>query len=218
MGTFENLMIFMITLKMHKELLFSTPLYIFDYGDVEILKSPLDYVLNKSERLFVSETCRSTEDHLHTLPEFSNLVFDIRTKIKQIFDDIGLIRDAEIITCMWANVSGKLNRHNMHLHPNSFFSGVLYLNAPDNAGNIGFKDPRYGSELLSFDFEEHSIFKHRTIEVEPITGRLIFFPSWLYHGTRQGEFSNKENRVSLSFNIMPKTKVEDYGRKCFFMK
>ena len=203
---------------MHKELLFSTPIYVFDYRDVEILKSPLDYVMNKSERLFVSETCRSTEDNLQTLPEFSNLVLDIRTKIKTVFDDIGLIRDDEIITCMWANVSKKLNRHNMHLHPNSFFSGVLYLNAPNNTGNIGFKDPRYGSELLSFDFTENSIFKHRTIEVEPITGRLIFFPSWLYHGTRQGEFNDDENRVSLSFNIMPKVKVVDYGRKCFFMK
>jgi len=202
----------------HKELLFSTPIYIFDYGNCEILKSPLDYVLNKSQRLYVSETCRSTEDNLHTLPEFANLVFDIGTKIKEVFDDIGLIRDDEIITCMWANVSTKLNRHNMHLHPNSFFSGVLYLNAPNNCGNIGFKDPRYGSELISFDFEDDSIFKNRTIEVEPVTGRMIFFPSWLYHGTRQGDFNDDQTRVSLSFNIMPKTKVVDYGRKCFFMK
>jgi uncharacterized protein (TIGR02466 family) len=202
----------------HKELLFSTPLYIFDYEDAEILKQPLDYVLNKSRRLFVSETCRSTEDHLHTLPEFSSLVFDLKQKIKEVFDDIGLLREDEIITCMWANVSKKLNRHNMHLHPNSFFSAVLYLSAPENCGNIGFKDPRFGAEMLSFDFAENSIFKHRTIEVEPITGRLIFFPSWLYHGTRQGEFGNNENRVSLSFNIMPKTNVTDYGRKCFFTK
>lgn len=196
----------------HKELLFSTPIYIFDYGNAEILKSPLDYVLNKSERLFVSETCASTEDFLHILPEFSKLIFDIKAKIKEVFDDIGLIRDDEIITCMWANVSKKLNRHNMHLHANSFFSGVLYLNAPNNAGNIGFKDPRYGSELLAFDFTEQSIFRHRTVEVEPITGRLIFFPSWLYHGTRQGEFNDNENRVSLSFNIMPRTKVTQYSR------
>lgn len=209
---------YMNTLKMHKELLFSTPLFIYDYGDSEILKSPLNYVMNKSEKLFVSETCRSTEDNLQILPEFSYLIFDIKNKIKEVFNDIGLLREDEIITCMWANVSKKLNRHNMHLHPNSFFSGVLYLNAPNNAGNIGFKDPRYGAELLAFDFEEHSIFKNRTIEVETITGRLIFFPSWLYHGTRQGKFDDNENRVSLSFNIMPKTNVVDYGRKCYFTK
>lgn len=198
---------------MYKTLLFSTPLYIFDYGEAEILKQPLDYVLNKSQRLFVSETCRSTEDHLHILPEFSNLVFDLKQKTKEVFDDIGLLREDEMITCMWANTSKKLNRHNMHMHQNSFFSGVLYLNAPKNAGNIGFKDPRFSAEMLSFDFTEESIFRHKTVEVEPITGRLIFFPSWLYHGTRQGEFDDDENRVSLSFNIMPKTRVTQYSRK-----
>ncbi len=202
----------MITSKvMHKELSFPTPIYIFDYGNDSILKSPLNYVLNCDA--VSSETCRTTDDNLHLLPVFSELVEDLRSKIKVVFDDIKLKRSGENITCMWANVSSKLNRHNMHMHPNSFFSGVLYLNAPENCGNIGFKDPRIGSELLAFDFEEDSVFRHRTIEVEPVTGRLIFFPSWLYHGTRQGEFNPPDERVSLSFNIMPITNIKDHTRK-----
>jgi len=196
---------------MHKELVFSTPIYVFDYGNSSILKSPLDYVLNCDA--VSSETCRTTDDNLHLLPVFSELVEDLKSKTKVVFDDIKLKRSGENITCMWANVSSKLNRHNMHMHPNSFFSGVLYLNAPENCGNIGFKDPRMASELLAFDFEEDSIFRHRTIEIEPVTGRLIFFPSWLYHGTRQGEFNPPDERVSLSFNIMPIANIKDHTRK-----
>jgi len=196
---------------MHKELVFSTPIYVFDYGNDSILESPLDYVLNCDA--VSSETCRTTDDNLHLLPVFYELVEDLKSKTKVVFDDIKLKRSGENITCMWANVSSKLNRHNMHMHPNSFFSGVLYLNAPENCGNIGFKDPRMASELLAFDFEEDSIFRHRTIEIEPVTGRLIFFPSWLYHGTRQGEFNPPDERVSLSFNIMPIANIKDHTRK-----
>ena len=69
------------------------------------------------------------------------------------------------------------------------------------------------SVINAFDFEDDSIFQHRTIEIEPITGRLIMFPSWLYHGTRQGEFDPPEKRVSLSFNVMPTAKIKDHTRK-----
>ena len=39
------------------------------------------------------------------------------------------------------------------------------------------------------------------------------FPSWLYHGTRQGEFDPPEERVSLSFNVMPIANIRDHTRK-----
>ena len=196
---------------MHKELSFPTPIYVFDYGNSSILQTPLNYV--KGCGSLWSGTCRTTEDNLHTLSNFSELVKELKLKTKIVFDDIKLKRSGETITCMWANVSSKLNRHMLHMHPNSFFSGVLYLNAPKDCGNIGFKDPRYGSELLAFDFEEGSIFQHRTIEIEPVTGRLIMFPSWLYHGTRQGKFDPPEERVSLSFNVMPIANIKDHTRK-----
>jgi uncharacterized protein (TIGR02466 family) len=200
-----------LKMRVHKELSFPTPIYIFDYEDLSILNVCLEYVTLCET--YSSKTCRTTEDNLNNLPQFSELVVDLNSKIKYVFDDLGLIRTGEKITCMWANISSSLNRHNMHMHPNSFFSGVLYLNAPKNAGNIGFKDPRIASEVLKFDFEEGSIFKNKTIEVEPITGRLILFPSWLYHGTQPGEFSPLEERVSLSFNVMPVAKITDQTRK-----
>ena len=213
----ENLINCMKLSKMiHKELIFPTPIYIHDFKNLTLLDKPKNYILNYAKKLFVSETCWSTEDNLHTQDAFFDFNLEVKKIIKEIFDDIGIKREEEVITCMWANVSKKLNRHNLHLHPNSFFSGVVYINAPKNSGNIGFKDPRTASELLAFDFEPNSIFEHRTIEVEPVTGRMIIFPSWLYHGTRQGEFSDNENRISLSFNVIPKTNVIDYSRKINF--
>ena len=114
---------------------------------------------------------------------------------------------------MWANVSKSKNRHALHLHANSYFSGVLYLDAPSSPGNIGFKDPRVASEMLSFDYKLGSMFKERTIEIEPKPGRMLMFPSWLSHGTKPGNFNDSENRISLSFNVLPKVNVQDFSRK-----
>jgi uncharacterized protein (TIGR02466 family) len=101
----------------------------------------------------------------------------------------------------------------LHPHSNSFFSGVLYCETPGISGNIGFKDPRPAAEVLYFDYADNSIFKERTVEIEPKKGRLVMFPSWLYHGTKSGFFSENENRISLSFNIMPVTEVTDFSKK-----
>lgn len=200
--------------KTHKELLFATPIYVIDYGDNEIIKSIKLKVLQE-EKIFADDMCCSTKDTLHLDPSYTSLLQLLDYDIEHALDDIGVLRDSYNITCMWANISSKNNRHNMHLHPNSFISGVLYLNSPNNCGNIGFRDPRHSMEMLCMEFTDDSIFRHRTIEIEPITGRLILFPSWLQHGTRPGEFEN-DVRISLSFNVMPKCSVTDYGRRMIF--
>lgn len=197
--------------QIHKELLFSTPLYVTDFGDVEVIKNLKKKVLD-CPVAFEDSLCKSTHDDLHKRNEFHEIHDLINPFIKSALDDIGLIREGHRITCMWSNISKPQNRHNMHLHPNSFLSGVLYLNCPPNPGNIGFRDPRHSMEMMDYDYKEDSSFRHRTIEVEPKTGRLILFPSWLQHGTRPGNFIG-DKRISLSFNVMPICSVNDYGRK-----
>jgi uncharacterized protein (TIGR02466 family) len=135
------------------------------------------------------------------------------SEVSLYLDELGVIRDSEKMTCMWANISKSKNRHAVHMHPNSFLSGVLYLNTPGTPGNIGFKDPRPGAEILAFNYKEDSVFKYRTREVEPKEGLLILFPSWLQHGTTRGNFEDLEDRISLSFNILPTGNFTDYSRR-----
>ena len=67
---------------MHKELVFPTPIYVFDYGNSSILQSPLDHVLKCD--CMSSETCRTTDDNLNLLPTFSKLVKELKLKGHQI--------------------------------------------------------------------------------------------------------------------------------------
>lgn len=201
-------------LKIHKEILFPTPIYVTDFGNSDLIKDIKNLVLREDE-VFSDSICYSTADTLHLNDSFAPLLKLLDSYIEFALNDIGVLKDSYKITCMWANISESQNRHNMHLHPNSFLSGVLYLNCPENPGNIGFRDPRHSMEMISFEYAEDSIFRHRTIEVEPITGRLILFPSWLQHGTRPGDFI-EDKRISLSFNVMPICSVNDYGRRMEF--
>jgi len=197
------------------QLIFPTPVHIVDFSDTEFCdKASLAVraILDNGEG-GGDDVCWCTPDNLDLRPEFSEIKNIILSEVGKVFDYIGLVRDDFYMTCMWANVSKPKNRHALHPHANSYYSGVMYLEAPGIPGNIGFKDPRPSSEILSPDYIQNSIFKLRTIEFEPKKGRLIMFPSWLHHGTRPGNFDENLNRISLSFNIMPRCVITDHTRR-----
>lgn len=197
------------------ELIFPTPIHLVQFTDVSFCYRAREsiYKLDLSERLSDDELHWCTPDDLHLRPEFAELKSVIMSEVSLYLDKLGVIRNGEKMLCMWANVSKSKNRHAVHIHPNSFLSGVLYLSAPKIPGNIGFKDPRPGAEILTFNYTEESVFKHRTREVIPQLGLLILFPSWLGHGTNRGKFDDDEDRISLSFNVMPTGNFTDYSRR-----
>jgi uncharacterized protein (TIGR02466 family) len=196
-------------------LTFPTPIHIVDFEEIDFCSRAAEFVkkIKNSRQGFGDKLCWTTPDDLHIRQEFEELKSLLCIEVEKVLDEVGLIRESFYISCMWANLAKAENRHALHLHANSYYSGVIYLEVPHHSGNIGFKDPRASSEMLSFDYTEESIFKNRTIEIEPKKGRLILFPSWLYHGTRSGNFDDAHDRISLSFNILPKCVVTDFSRK-----
>lgn len=202
-------------IKRHVEHIFPTPLFISKIDDANLLDTVIMSLNDLSIDDYFSEDklCKTTKDDLHLRYQFEDITNLIKSEVNYVYNELGVIRSSETITCMWANISKADNRHALHPHGNSYISGVLYLSTPSECGNIGFKDPRQGNEVIVPDYTDSSIFKNRTIEVQPKKGLLILFPSWLYHGTQRGFFSEDERRISLSFNTMPVTKVDDFSRK-----
>lgn len=197
------------------QLIFPTPVHIVDFSDTTFCDRAVVAVkaIQDAGEGVGDNICWCTPDNLDIRSEFQEIKGIILSEIDRVFNYIGLVRDSQYITCMWANVSKPQNRHALHPHANSYYSGVIYLETPGIPGNIGFKDPRPGSEMLSPDYTENSMFKLRTIEVEPKKGRLVMFPSWLHHGTRPGHFNESESRIALSFNIMIKGTITDHTRR-----
>ena len=191
----------------HVEYIFPTPLFISKIED----SSLLDDTITSLNRLTVDDIasedalCKTTLDDLNLRYQFQDIKKVIDSEVRRVYDDLGVIRSKEIITCMWANMSKAANRHALHPHGNSYMSGVLYLSTPKDCGNIGFKDPRQGNEIIVPDYTEDSIFKNRTIEVEPKKGLLLMFPSWLYHWTKP--HVDNFDRWNISFNVLPTGKI-----------
>ena len=103
---------------------------------------------------------------------------------------------------MWANVNypGCYNRP--HIHPNSLFSGVYWVKAPKNSGNFMIYDPRPGAQMAMPNRKEGKLPPElwKDVYYEPVAGRCIMFPSWLWHEVKPNE--SNDIRISVSFNFL----------------
>ena len=103
---------------------------------------------------------------------------------------------------MWANINypGCFNRP--HLHPNSLFSGVYWIKTPPNSGNLMLYDPRPGTHTTLPNRKEGKLPPQlwREVHYEPVAGRIIMFPAWLWHEVKPNE--SNDTRISVSFNFL----------------
>lgn len=145
----------------------------------------------------------TTNDHLHTESCFQNLVLSIDLEVKHFAEDTLGIEPSDIeLSGMWSNVQNNGSSHPMHQHPNSFISGVFYLQVPEDfeKGKIVFDDPRISKNMQYADFKKNSCISNRCIWIEPKEDILLLFPSWLVHGTQPFLTKGNNKRISISFN------------------
>lgn len=100
---------------------------------------------------------------------------------------------------IWANVSGKHAYNNVHNHPNSLLSGVYYVKAERNCGDLLIADPRKQAWVMQPEFVERNQMNSSVHTIPPEVGKLIIFPSWLDHGVNPN--LSDTDRISMSFNI-----------------
>lgn len=200
--------------------LFPCPLFIYKLTNFDICSyfsnlilkefdDDLQFIWQKQKKERKCNTTITTHDNLHLNIKFEPIINLLTPIIKTTLDTLNIDSAGYNITSMWANIQGPGGYLANHIHSNSFLSGVLYLNLPGkDKGLLYFEDPKI--EKISWHFDSLSeksvMFQDRGWNVEPEIGKLIIFPSWLRHGTFQGDWEKNEYRVSLSFNIIPKFK------------
>ncbi|MET0252036.1 MAG: putative 2OG-Fe(II) oxygenase, partial [Novosphingobium sp.] len=101
-------------------------------------------------------------------------------------------RDAPVrFSGAWSVRLGDGGYHASHVHPAGWFSSALYLAVPEGEPGdlvLGQPEPELGLDLPPL----------RTIAPRP--GRLVLFPSMLWHGTRP--FAAGE-RLTVAFDVAP---------------
>ena len=145
----------------------------------------------------------STTD-MHKIPVFKPLVDELFKMQMEIYREELLTREP-IIGNMWANINPPGGYNRPHIHPNSHFSGVYYIKAPQNSGEIVFNDPRSAAHMVMPDrVKDIKPPSHlwREVRVIPLEGRMLMFPSWLWHCVEPNE--SNDIRISVSFNFIQK--------------
>jgi len=102
----------------------------------------------------------------------------------------------------WANVNRKGSHNAVHNHCNAHWSGVYYVRTPeydtddlDRAGDLTFYDPRGAVNMMA---HPGKCVDGESIRIKPIQGRIVLFPSWLYHSVYP--FQSDIVRISVAFN------------------
>jgi uncharacterized protein (TIGR02466 family) len=193
---------------MNLDLLFATPVYVNDTVNEKLNKDLEKNIIEWSKKdTGVSKTntngWHSTTD-MHQKEEYKELVNLLFQNQFDIYKHECL--DSEpILGNMWANINPPGGYNKPHIHPNSLWSGVYYIKAPENCGNLVLEDPKSIALMVmprrkQVQLPLHS---HRTLNYKPLAGRLIMFPSWLNHWVEPNK--SDDIRISVSFNFLQKS-------------
>ena len=142
----------------------------------------------------------STTD-MHIKPEYSQLVTELISMQKDIYDNEHIDRHARLGN-MWANINPSGGMNMPHIHPNALFSGVYYVKSNPKSGRLKIYDPRPGANFIMPTRKPGNPGRDlwREANIEPIEGRIIMFPAWLWHSVEEN--TSNDIRISVSFNFI----------------
>ena len=142
----------------------------------------------------------STTD-MHTKSEYSQLVTELTRMQKEIYDNEHIDRHARLGN-MWANINPSGGMNMPHIHPNALFSGVYYVKSNPKSGRLKIYDPRPGANFIMPTRKPGNLGRDlwREANIEPIEGRIIMFPAWLWHSVEEN--MSDDIRISVSFNFI----------------
>jgi uncharacterized protein (TIGR02466 family) len=88
--------------------------------------------------------------------------------------------------------------HKDHFHPQGWLSSAFYVETPDQALDAGNREGwiRFGRPPLALDPPLEAAHY-----VRPQPGRLVLFPSYMWHGTEP--FTTQERRMTIAFDVVP---------------
>ncbi|HSH42011.1 MAG TPA: TIGR02466 family protein [Arenicellales bacterium] len=209
--------------QMSRDLFFPTQIYYTDLIDADEINRQLKESIYAWRDADPNGTFRTnvpqiggwhSATDMHTRSEYDRLTHEIFELMQGVFDHLGYDRSYEpACDSMWANINPKYAYNRHHNHPHALWSGVYYVQVPDNAGLLYFSDPRPQAHVLTpyYDIERRKPDTWNEVYYQPQEGRLIVFPAWLMHGV-QPNLSERDgrdgDRISISFNFRQRRRAD----------
>lgn len=208
------------TASIFREAYFPTLIFYQDLKDSDALNSRLSSKIWAEREADNAGIVRSNEprlggwhskNELHLEPELDVLVQHIKKFSSEVETSLAYDPAWPLeIDNMWSIINPPGSHNHAHIHPNSLWSGVYYVQAPPAAGRIKFTDPRTQQLMQSARYDpnvETGADAWHDVFFEPKPGRILLFPSWLYHSVEPNLsdlVGKAADRIIVSFNLYQK--------------
>lgn len=98
----------------------------------------------------------------------------------------------------WVNVYSATHAQEVHRHPNSVFSGIYYVKAPQGCAPTLFHS-EVSDVMLEPPVLARTPLNAQVQHIDAVEGRMVIFRSWLRHSVLPSTID--EDRVTISFNV-----------------
>jgi uncharacterized protein (TIGR02466 family) len=185
--------------------LFITPVY----------QKSTSYSLDKKQKQFLKSCKRknnsfnisSLNSYVLDLPIFKKFKKQIMSEVENyVYNTLLVDKSVKIfMTQSWFNWTKNSEQHHRHEHPNSFVSGVYYVDVDPEIDRIYFnKEIRTDLRLVATEYNDYNSESYYL----PVKNKdILLFPSDLNHHVATKE--DKKERISLAFNTFLKGKMGD---------
>ena len=180
--------------------LFPTAVTYFDFGS-KLTDLELKFITEQETRNNDGNTT-SVNNNLFESAELAEVARFCEESLQQYFKEVYAPKHDVIpyITQSWANYTKKGQWHHKHEHPNSFISGVFYVQAQKDIDKIYFY--KNGYQQIKLPTDNYNLYNSDSWWLGVETGQLILFPSHLTHMVQAVQ--TDETRISISFNTFLK--------------
>jgi uncharacterized protein (TIGR02466 family) len=167
------------------KLLFPTPVVEIKISDMHMLdslKNSLHSLKKNNDGVIHNTFFWQSHDNIMDRPEFLRLKALIAQETNSVLDELKVVRDGFYINNMWGNIALRSHSHMEHIHPNSYISGLLYINIPKGSSRTVFSDPRgHAPHMIEPDYSVKNTLNAGVEYVDTEKGRMLIWQSWLPH-------------------------------------
>ena len=138
---------------------------------------------------------------LYQDPVFQPILQDIKSEVLKFSKEFGQGNDDIMYNGGWINLAPPGAYQEYHVHGNSHFSIVYYIDVPNNSGDIVFLSPEATvADMYPLPKEEKVTYAGmKTFKFKPAANDLLIFRSNVMHMVNQNK-SNRD-RISISINF-----------------
>ena len=128
--------------------------------------------------------------------EIDKLINYLNKEVNECARQVGM-KELELYN-IWININYPGGYNHLHHHVGSVLSGVYYVDADPNQGNIQFERNDGAEYHIPTDIAQETYYTSTRATYAAKTGALYVFPGWLKHSVQGNRTAN--DRISISFN------------------